>query len=59
MSYSRFRYRKRNSWIEPDVQGALASMSAEELRSFVREALDQLDDKPRTQLVDDRACGER
>ena len=34
-------------------------MSAEELRSFVREALDQLDDKPRTQLVDDRVCGER
>ena len=52
MSYSRPHHRGGRSRIEPDVQGALAAMSAEELRSFVQEALERLDDKPRTALVD-------
>ena len=52
MSYSRPHHRRGRSRIEPDVQGALAAMSAEELRSFVQEALEQLDDRLRTALVD-------
>jgi hypothetical protein len=37
---------------DPDLQGALDAMTAEELRSFVRDALEQLDDEPRGELVD-------
>ena len=32
---------------EPDLDGALDAMTAEELRSFVRDALERLDDEPR------------
>src|SRR5438552_2436049 len=37
---------------DPDLARALDAMTAEELRSFVRDALDQLDDEPRSALVD-------
>jgi len=36
----------------PDVASALAAMGAEELRSFVRDALGKLDDEPRMQFED-------
>ena len=37
---------------EPDLDSALDAMTAEELRSFVRDALERLDDEPRGGLVD-------
>ena len=52
MAYSRPHHRRGRSRIEPDVQRALAAMSAEELRSCVQEVLEQLDDRARTALVD-------
>jgi hypothetical protein len=35
-----------------DLESALDAMTAEELRSFVRDALERLDDEPRGQLMD-------
>jgi len=37
---------------DPDLARALDAMTADELRSFVRDALDRLDHEPRTALVD-------
>jgi hypothetical protein len=37
---------------DPDLDSALDAMTAEELRSFVRDALERLDDEPRSALVD-------
>lgn len=37
---------------DPDLARALDAMTADELRSFVREALDQLDHEPRSAFVD-------
>ncbi len=52
MRYARRHHRVGRSRTEPDLEGALAAMSAEELRSFVREAVERLDDEPQTALVD-------
>jgi len=51
----RYRRRPRRSlgpFTESDLDGALDSMTAEELRSFVRDALEHLDDGPRRELED-------
>lgn len=37
---------------DPDLDGAIDAMTAEELRSFVRGALEGLDDEPHAALVD-------
>ncbi len=37
---------------DPDLDSALDAMTTEELRSFVRDALERLDDEPRNALVD-------
>ena len=37
---------------EPDLDSALEALTADELRAFVRDALERLDDEPRGQLVD-------
>lgn len=37
---------------DPDFDSALDAMSAEDLRTFVRDALERLDDEPRADLVD-------
>ena len=37
---------------DPDIESALAAMTAEELRAFVRDILESLDDEPRSALLD-------
>ena len=46
---SRRRLRPRH---DPDLDSALDAMTADELRSFIRDALERFDDEPRGQLVD-------
>ncbi|MCH7749231.1 MAG: hypothetical protein IH939_14170 [Acidobacteria bacterium] len=47
----RFRHRLHPQH-EPDLDSALDAMTADELRAFVRDALERLDDEPRGELVD-------
>jgi len=37
---------------DPDLDDAVDAMSAEDLRAFVRDALERLDDEPRADLTD-------
>ena len=52
MNRGRRRRRSLGPPHDPDLNGALDAMTAEDLRSFVRDALERLDDEPRSALVD-------
>jgi len=52
MRYGRRSRQSLGRFTEPDLDSALDSMTAEELRSFVRGTLERLDDEPRRELAD-------
>ena len=54
MRYGRHPRQSLGPSAEPDIDSALDAMTAEELRSFVRNALERLDNEPRRELAD--AC---
>jgi len=52
MRYGRRPRQSLGPSAEPDLDSALDAMTAEELRSLVRDALERLDDEPRRELAD-------
>lgn len=52
MRYRRHTIRGASERNDPDLDSALNAMPAEDLRAFVRDVLDHLDDEPRVDLMD-------